>query len=165
MRFFSHAWATMDYPEAQAVIREYGENLKKIDSESGLDLGSFTRKCDLRGSLLDRIEISESDNGVKLDLIVGDNQVGYSVLHMRYSGANVCNEVSDLERILDSRSASVRFDEFDFGASSSLCHRLLIWPRHFGEIEIQFSNFSYDSSVAAGRFFHSLGDLVIIDEG
>lgn len=164
MRFFSHEWASLDDAEAKKIADAHWRVVQKIDKGIAVNLTSFVEKCDLRGALLDKITIHKTKRCVDLQLVSGDNQSGYYSLLINYKDALISKASNELEAIFESRSSRIRFDEFDIYDSDKPCHRFLLWPRNFGEIEIQFSDLGYQRTSIDDRCYRSFGEFVEVAE-
>jgi hypothetical protein len=159
MRFFSHEWSTIDDIEADLVFIQYKNLVSTISNTYKLPITRFVEECDLRGALVDMFSILSIRNTLRLDLIAGDVQSGYFLLSILYSGSSFDYIGEDLAATLDSRTTRVRFDEFDLDNKGVPHHRLLMWPRDRGEIDIQFSGIEWSKRMLPDRCYQNFGEV------
>ncbi|MBA3811153.1 MAG: hypothetical protein H0X27_05820 [Caulobacteraceae bacterium] len=170
MRFFSHYWASdPDEGTVTKTIADYDAFLLTFPDTIGRSIIDFTRRYDLRGSLLDKAEIVTNINSVKIMLIVGDVNSGYRYTSIMYLKAEVETSMSIVINAFDSRRARIRFDEFDMepavktgGAEEKFVHRFLLWPREFGEFAVKFGSLSTSSKSIDNRGYMTFGETVEI---
>ena len=164
MRFFTHEWALLEGPDANAVYTAYERVIRTASDKLGIRLEDFVREFDLRGSLVDRISSSKSCDDLRLELVIGDNQRGYSALHLSYLGGQITYSGDSLIEALDARSTRIRFDEFDLEAGDKLHHRFLLWPKQRGEMEISCVGFSWEVWRLSSRAYQNFGEIVQLNE-
>jgi len=162
MRFFSHEWAVLDDIEADQISTSYWSQLDRIDEKHGVNLGDFAARINLGDAILDSARFESKDQSILIRYVHGDNQSGYFITEVRYHGAKLCDDLNHFRSIIESRIPRIRFDEFDEQDTGLLCHRLLFWPREFGELTINFANISETSISVERRGHYAQGELVEI---
>ena len=158
MRFFSHDWATFE-PEAASIVTEaYLRSIEGFGASVGSSIREFVAREDLRGALLDDLTRDRESASLNLRLVSGDEARGYHHLTVNYSNATVLTPLPCVSKVLDSRRARVRYDEF-VACGAGFAHNLLVWPKGFGTLEIVFANLSVSWVKLPRRQYVSYGAL------
>jgi hypothetical protein len=166
VRFFSANWfasddeAVDDDMAADRVLQAYKCFLDGLQGPVGKKIRDFSNAHSLHDGLLDRLAMV--DSSVQLGLIIGDLQVGYSHLCLRYRDARLLVRSTDeMREALDSEHTEVLYDEFDVLDATvphTYVHRFLLWPDERSEFGIAFRDFEVTVSPLEGRERVSRGE-------
>lgn len=167
MKFFSHEWASSEDTQAvERTIGAYATAIGALEGPVGNSIRDFVRKFDLRGALLDTLEVNTVADAVSLGLVTGDMSQGYFKLTIGYRGCRLreptLRRLGDLVR---RRDVQTRFDEFDRAVEpipQHHVHRLLFWPRKWGEIEVPFTGLYTQVVAISGRKYSDTASPVDI---
>jgi hypothetical protein len=158
MRYFTRGWAAGDLSdeEDQAVRDAYDARLAKIAERLPPAMLRLAREVSLHDGLIESIFWSPKKKLLKLDLVCGDLQRGYSLVELSYGEALLGGQrLAALKRAALSRETELLYDEVDIGEDGLLCHRILFWPNE--EVTLDFSQFEMSISPRPDRRVELLG--------
>jgi len=116
----------------------------------------LAREVSLHDGLLESVRWSSKKKLLKLDLVCGQLERGYSLVELTYGGALLGEQRSNaLKRAALSRETERLYDEVDISEDGLLCHRILFWPNE--EVTLDFSELEMSSSPRPDRRVELLG--------
>lgn len=166
MRFFPHEWSLNDdESQTEEVLSRYKDFLEAQPEPVGSKIRFLVKTYSLNEALLDRLTISVASSEVEFVLVQGDNDCGYRLLTLTYSGAATREASLDaISGIVHYRNAIVRYDEFDSCPSPNkmttprFVHRFLLWPRALGSFAISFSDLAITTRPLDMRRYDTYGE-------
>ena len=166
MQYFTAEWASGDLSdhEVAQVLKQYNEYLGTLHQRSAA--WRFATTISLNDAYLDRVLYDRSKGSLRLSLLTGDNQVGYWMTELHYSGAGIAAGEEILRLGLSKRPSEIWYDEFT-GSPNASSHAFLLAPydgqgfRSPGEFRITFESFDFTQKPAAVRQLATATDLSI----
>jgi hypothetical protein len=166
MDYFTTEWASGDLSddEADQVLEQYNKYLGALDRTSAV--WRFATTISLNDAYLDRVLCDRSKASVQLSLLTGDNQLGYWMTELHYSGAEIADGEEVLKLGLSKRPSEVWYDEFT-GSPNASSHAFLLAPhdgqgfRSPGEFRITFESFDFTQKPIATRQLATATDLSV----
>ncbi len=159
MTFYCHEWATLEPDAANEVTIRYRNSIERIEGDVGYSIRAFVDNEDLRGALLDSVNNNSHNEIISLQLVSGSQGMGYYKVVLTYIGATLITDKKCTKNIFYSRNTRIRYDEF-VKNGDKLAHKMLIWPREFGILEISFSDLKISKFALPSRHYTSFGELV-----
>lgn len=173
MRYFHRGWADgelsdLEYERTQAA---YEDRLAEISPRLTADLMTLAG-ADLNDALIEHIEWAPSIRRLVLELVVGSNQAGYSIMRLTFRdallGEHRQETLRDLgrDRRVEMLAHEVDLDqvgalediEQDQTPASGYTVRMLFWPTY--ELTIDFAALELETRPAPGRLI-SPGDAYV----
>ena len=159
MRFFRRDWfasdneAVDDDTAANRVLLAYELFLDSFQGPVGKKIQNFCRAHNLHDALIDRLAVGPSST--ELELVIGDMQVGYTHLNLKYSEARLsAASTSEIRAALAAENTEILHDEFDIlehGDAGLYVHRFLLWPEERKEFAIAFRDIEAKSATIETR--------------
>ena len=139
MRYFTRAWCTGEYADAEAmtVVAAYAHHLDGITPRLPPDLRALSR-VSLHDGRFRAVAFDPSARHLALLLRCGDHQRGYFDLSLIYDDVILLDEAPHgLAALVNDPQAEILYDEVNLLDQDRFEHRLLLWPA--GEVTIQFA--------------------------
>jgi hypothetical protein len=138
MQWFTREWASGGLSDSEWEERSegYASHLKSIRGQLGDGTEALVADVNLNDAQVKSWSF-EPDGSFLLDAVIGDLQVGYETVTLRYGCAVT---VPDAERVdaleLKEPHTELWYDEIDVTADGRYLHSILIHPA--GELQISF---------------------------
>jgi len=159
MKFFTREWAEglLTDDEAANRAKDYRAHLAAVFHNLPLAAQELASEISIHDGLIRRVEVNRSSGSVLLQLLCGDQQVGYFDLDLLYTGGDVASlDTETLARLSRDRRSEALYDELDRLDASTFEHRILFYPN--GEVAITFRQLTISRKPRADRSLEFLGD-------
>ncbi len=163
MKYFTRAWASGDLSdtEQEQILESYQEHLSRHRSVLSGNIAKLATRISLHDGLVRRVVIDRRTVELKLELLCGDNQVGYFDLDLTYRGVQWDGfDLEVLERRARDRRTEILYDEVDVLSDGVFEHALLFWPED--EVSIRFYELDIVKTVRDEPSIAFAGDPVVV---
>ncbi|WP_417468129.1 hypothetical protein [Maricaulis sp.] len=160
MRFLTRAAVGLLASERryQLANETYAAQLSECQGEMSRELSALAHTTSFHDGLVVSIQSDKAD--LLMMCVLGDLQVGYHKLSIRYRDAHILDEGA-CARILRDRRSEILADEFCRVSTEAWEHNLLFSPR--GEISIRFRTLDYATEPLPFRYIDYFGDPYRLD--
>ena len=140
MKWFTREWASggLIDSEWEERNRRYASHLESVRADLLDGSDALVTDVNLHDAQVQSWSF-EPDGSFLLTVLIGDLQVGYETVTLRYEAATThpsANELSELH--LGSKGTEIRYDEVDITPNGNYQHSILIHPA--GELDISFKS-------------------------
>ena len=126
----------MSNEESEAVVKAYQQRLSTILPIAPPSLRELATSVNIHDGLIEWAEHYREKEELNLKMIIGDQQRGYSCIHLYYFGVSFDSSI--LEEIANDSTSEALYDEVDVEPDGHFTHRILFHP--YRELEISFSS-------------------------
>ena len=115
MIYFTRGWATgeLDEAEWEAASAAYRRRLAEIFPSLPATLARLAAEISLNDGLIESARWSPSRKELRLSLVCGDLQQGYSLVELVYGGVLTTGCIDAIRRAVDERGVDLWYDEVD----------------------------------------------------
>lgn len=163
MEFFTKKWRLGGFSERKSkeIEKMYDTHVKKVLAKFPVHIRKIFEELYLHDGLIDKCTVYKNKKIIKLCLICGDLQKGYSRVVISYLNVLMNSALtSKLKKISQNVKSEVLDNEIDMDLEGRFVHRILFWPK-FSEVEILFNDLKVkkikkknrDRSNLSARFF------------
>lgn len=150
MQFFNAAWFEGDDEDCKRILAKYEDYIITIKDHLPSELARFIDFVNLHDGLFKSIRVDRQSSQLEMQLVVGDLQVGYSGLKVRYHLLGVDDELlAALETIDKIKNTEVLYDEVLLLDEFVYAHNWLLYPEQ--ELSIRFDQFAFEAVDVEGR--------------
>ena len=136
--------------QAELIPSAYRTHLAAISEFLPAKALQLETNVSLHDGLVHLFDYRPVVTSLRLQLGVGDQQIGYGDLDLMYSGAHIDpSSVTMFEEALGDQTVQLLYDEFD-GSAAACAHSFLFWPK--GEATIKFTDIDWSLTPRAHRF-------------
>ena len=137
---------------SDAVVAAYQQHRASITDALPQRFQEFESSHSIHDAQVRRLRLDHGQRTLGMELIAGDNDRGYSDLHLTYLGVDRLPSVAPvLARIAGNSEAEALYAEIDVGADGTFLHRWLWWP--YEELDICFTAFDFAVTPRTRRSF------------
>lgn len=159
MKYFTSDWlgGKLSDEEFEEAPRRYAARIREIISALPPPVAELATEVNLHDALIRRIELDRRASVLVLELVTGDQQVGYSDTEITYGDVDLAaSNLDNLSIIARDRRSELVADEVDHFGDSRFEHRLFFTPD--AEVDVIFSRLALSSRPRKNRAVPFLGD-------
>jgi hypothetical protein len=146
MKYFTPAWHSGELPEQdeEAAVESYHQHLNLLRSRLSAEVQQLAFSTDIHDGLLEEVALDHRTQEIRVRMICGDVQRGYSSLQLTYRGVEWNpDDISALRIIASDPAAEALHDEIDVSSRGLYEHRVLFWP--YREMRLEFRSLELSS--------------------
>ncbi len=139
MKYFTQEWISGDLTneEYDHARKEYRSYIDQVKESFPVSIRSLATEINIHDGLFTSVVVDTQKRLLKLELLIGDLQVGYEDLTFKYSDVDFSLlDTSLLETLANSSETEALYDEVEDVGNGFYQHRIIFWPR--GQLCIQF---------------------------
>lgn len=162
MIYFTRGWANGELSDAESdgVVAAYKARLTEILPSLPPALVRLAREISLHDGVIEQVQWIPAEKVLRLAVVCGDLQNGYSLVEIVYGGALLGEQRLDaLRRAASDRDVELLYDEVDIQPDGLLTHRILFHPRD--EVTIDFETVSVSVSPRSDKRVNLGGAFVV----
>ncbi len=141
MKYFTKEWVNgnLSDEECDCIRKEYLSYMNRVKESLPLSVRSLATEINIHDGLFTSVIMDTQNILLKLELLIGDLQVGYEDLTLKYSDVDFSLlDTSLLETLANSSETEALYDEVEDVGNGLYQHRIIFWPG--GHLCIQFKN-------------------------
>ena len=166
MRWFTRAWHRGDLGDAydyEAVVDAYWVHVQGILPLVPPSIRELAH-LSLHDARFEEVTVAPQRRTIRLRLIGGDVEHGYSSLDLIYRGAVLEGmETNRFKHMVERPRTEILYDEIDTQGTGQFEHRFLIWPE--GEFTIRFEDVELTrTGVSARHYSDAVGRFAPVNE-
>jgi len=141
MKYFTQQWVRGDMTddESDAVVPAYWDYLTTLLPKMPPVVQELATTVNVHDALIEMVVFHRAAQHLRLELLVGDLQEGYTGIHLSYS--NAVFDPAMLKVIASDLESEVLYDELDVLPNGHFEHRILFWP--YRELVISFDSLAF----------------------
>lgn len=147
MKFFTPAWHSGELSEQdeEAVVENYRRHLETLRSRLSPVVQQLAFSTDIHDGLLEEVSLDHRTQEIRIWMICGDLQRGYSTLQLTYRGVSWDeDDLAAIRTIAADAAAEALHDEVDVSSRGLYQHRVLFWP--YREMRVEFQSLELGST-------------------
>jgi hypothetical protein len=139
MKYLTKAWRSGSLPDSEVdrLRNNYWEYIEKNKNSFPTGIRLLATEINLHDGQFTSVVVNQSAKTLNMSLVVGDLQVGYEDLELKYSIVDFTRLSIDALRFLaNSEQTEFLYDEIENLGNGNYEHRISFWPD--SELSIQF---------------------------